>query len=214
MKLFLNDKKNQRKALLTDPTYPFKQVVDLSSNDYDQNTWYAVKLLAIDKINGLDPRVYTMQHLQVYSNLNVKPSWALHNQGFYASLNAIFYLSGWNWRDYNAFKDGFILDNSFDYVSDHKNPIGISNPVADNGVVLYLRGGGIYTINSNMDFSLDIHEFTMNGEKYINIHDVPAREPKLIDLLELFNDVQALKNKIGGVKPSYRLYYAISKEVA
>ena len=42
----------------------------------------------------------------------------------------------------------------------------------------------------------------------------PVATPWSPNPLDVLNEIEALKTKIGGVKPSYRLYYAISKEVA
>ena len=180
---------------------PFNYEADLSNSKYDQNTWYPVELknLKLSNYAQVDFRTLRPEHINVYLPLDTfNASWGALRNSAYASFNAQIYVSNWGVRDARE-NMGIIFEHTFNKVSDNKDPIFIQIPNNTNQAMIYLRGGGIYQIECDMEHEIIIHDrqYTHNNETIGPTKEV-KNDSRLIDLMGLQSQIDALKSKLGG----------------
>lgn len=112
--------------------------VDLSTSDYDQNTWYPVVMDTM----GATSKFETIAVSRPLNDGWGKPTWSTHSQGFdgvyqyrviypfFGAIPPICYIDA---------------ENSY-FVSDGKSPVHLDIHANNGGYVLYLRGGSKYEV--------------------------------------------------------------------
>lgn len=112
--------------------------VDLSTSDYDQNTWYPVVMDTI----GASSKFETIAVSRPLNDGWGKPTWSTHSRGFDGvyQYRVIYPFFG-------AIPPICYIDAEHSYfVSDGKSPVHLDIHANNGGYVLYLRGGSKYEV--------------------------------------------------------------------
>lgn len=114
-------------------------MIDLSSANYDQDTWYPVTGTYIPK-GG-------MHRIHVYSSfdMNVHPKWATHSAGY--TCNMEIYDKAQTWGQ----TDGATICLDYSWKHTDQRPCGYIQMTHSSTPVLILRGGGIYTVETDYE---------------------------------------------------------------
>lgn len=127
--------------------------IDLRGSTFDQNTWYPVTAYISD--SGI-------RRIDVHSTLSgvCKPSWCTHEAGFYANLSMLVQAGGW------GTSGAYEMCLGHDYRWANDNPTGYMQLTNASIAVVYLRGGGYYTIRTDWDsaWSVQSSDFTASGQ--------------------------------------------------
>lgn len=124
----------------------FYQNVDLSSSDYDQNTWYHVYSDEYSK-NKMD-------HLTASISMDDNKSVTWGSWGANLIMNHYGY-------GYNKEAVAYVFFDDFNKVRDNKNPILYDQNPNNGGYVFWLRGGEVY----NLGISLPNNTWTIVKSK-------------------------------------------------
>lgn len=117
-----------------------KKVINLSSSEYSEDTYYPVVSTPL-------PIAYGLQKIKCIVSLNsgTKPSWSTHSSGFSCCFEALVTGGGWGTQEPNT----IVLNYSSSFSGDN-NPIGgYQQLINSSRVCLWLRGGGQYYIYSD-----------------------------------------------------------------
>lgn len=180
--------------------------VDLSTSDYDQNTWYPVVMNTMGRSSAFDEIAVRRPLDNGWGN----PSWASHARGFsgayqyrmlypfFGSINPICYIDA---------------ENSY-FVSDNKSPVHCDIHANNGGYVLYMRGGSMYEIGYSAsakswtpyksDYSLNTITFSPTTVEPVSFEHMRRVWPS-VNVINL----QTL-TKLGGVSESTLLSGLIS----
>lgn len=125
----------------------FYSMIDLSSSDYDQNTWYPVR-----------STLFSKQHLDRISAAIPENNSAVMTWGTWRNIPSIDtdtsanamatvdMLSNHRGYGYNEYALSYVLFNQYNYVKDNKNPICYDQNPNNGGYVFWLRGGSTYQL--------------------------------------------------------------------
>ena len=119
----------------------YKHDVDLTSSSYNQDTWYPV---LIGPSSETDASIYFKCSI---INGGGTPSWSLHSSKHWAcEVEASYSVSRWGWKpDNNSYIDAYTFGQT------STKPIVLSNELSTTAyLVVYLRGGGYYPIQTNI----------------------------------------------------------------
>jgi len=197
-----------------DGQLPYTYLIDLRNSDYDQNIWYPVMLLP-NPFTTVNAKVETSyirpEHINAYMILDeAQINWGTHKGSAGGNLNCIVYTSNWG-----AIKQekvpGIILSCENNWVKDNKNPITIQRFDNNNGITLFMRGGGYYHIESDFQHNPFIvkDSYTANEQTIVPTKN-PTNDPKILDLTNIDARLKALESHMGGVNS---LYYSCSPEL-
>lgn len=118
----------------------YRTMVDLTSSNWDQNTWYPV----------VNEGYYRDRWNKVEVNADLgdsgKPAWSTHGQGFTNHSSYKFTFPSWG----SINPTGTVEDETTLWTrNDSVNPVHLDMNYNNGGIVLYLRGGGRYRIGYN-----------------------------------------------------------------
>lgn len=119
----------------------YKHNVDLTGSSYNQDTWYPV---LIGECPATDSSIYFKCSI---INGGGTPSWSLHPSKHWAcEVEALYSVSRWGWKlDDNSYIDAYTFGQT------STKPIVLSNALSHTGyLVVYLRGGGYYPIQTSI----------------------------------------------------------------
>lgn len=119
----------------------YTHTVDLSASTYNQDTWYPVLIGEATESNA---SIYFKCSF-VYGGGT--PSWSSHSTKHWGcNVEAVYHISRWGW---NSTTSSYIDSYSFGQTS--TEPIVLSSDLGHTAyLVVYLRGGGIYPIQTNI----------------------------------------------------------------
>lgn len=119
----------------------YKHNIDLTSSSYNQDTWYPV---LIGECPETDASIYFKCSI---TNGGGTPSWSSHNSKHWAcEVEASYSVSRWGWKSDN---DSYI--NAYTFGQTSTKPIVLSNELSTTAyLVVYLRGGGYYPIQTSI----------------------------------------------------------------
>lgn len=118
--------------------------IDISSSNYDQNTWYPVIGTNLSISGGL-------QDIKVSVGLDsgTKPSWSTHPNGFSVNFHVKDIAQGWG----THLNYTLILVDNTNWVTDTISPVSYIQMTNSSTPVLYLRGGGKYLVSTSFECS-------------------------------------------------------------
>lgn len=132
----------------------FSSIINLSSAEYDQNTWYPVTGTRIPK-GGL-------HKIHVYSTFDAgaHPSWATHDSGYTCNMEVYDKAQTWGQTD------GATICTDYSWKHTSQRPCGYIQMTHSSTPVLILRGGGIYTVATDYETEWTIRtaEYTLDGD--------------------------------------------------
>lgn len=126
---------------LTNTKKLYKHNVDLTGSSYNQNTWYPV---LIGECPETDASIYFKCSIV---NGGGTPSWSSHPSKHWAcEVEASYSVSRWGWKsDTNSYIDAYTFGQT------SMKPIALSNELSTTAyLVVYLRGGGYYPIQTSI----------------------------------------------------------------
>lgn len=123
-----------------------KVTIDLSSDEYDQDTYYPVCG------SGIPYSGYKIFQVNVQLDSYTKPTWSTHDAGFSCNLTARMKAAGWGTVAFGTM--GWIDD--FSYIHCDKMPAYINQLTNWSVPVLYLRGGGRYYVYTDYECAWEI----------------------------------------------------------
>lgn len=140
---------------------PIKTVKTINlENGYNQNTWYPVVATV-----GM-PYLRTIR-IRVETSLGASgvPAWALHGVGFVVDFELETIAGGWGTTGANT----RLIRNNFNWLrnfNDDQLPVGYRQMGNASLPVIYLRGGGSYTVitDYNTDWDVKTSVFTASSE--------------------------------------------------
>ena len=135
----------------------YKHNVDLTSSSYNQDTWYPV---LIGPPPATDASIYFRCSI---TNGGGTPSWSSHSSKHWAcEVEASYSASAWGWKsDNNSYIDAYTFGQT------STKPIVLSNALANSSyLVIYLRGGGYYPIQTSIADTPQIKtsSYTINSQ--------------------------------------------------
>lgn len=119
----------------------YKHDVDLTGSSYNQDTWYPV---LIGPCPATDASIYFKCSITAGGGT---PSWSSHSTKHWAcEVEASYSASAWGWKsDNNSYIDAYTFGQT------STKPIVLSNALSNSSyLVVYLRGGGYYPIQTNI----------------------------------------------------------------
>lgn len=121
--------------------------IDLTSDEYDADTYYPVVG------NTIPYDGYRHVAVNVQLNSGSKPSWSTHDGGFTCNISVRMKAGGWGTVDANTL--GWIDDFTYNFCD--KMPAYIQQNRNASKPVLYLRGGGRYFVFTDYDATWTIY---------------------------------------------------------
>lgn len=128
----------------------FYQNVDLSSNDYDQNTWYPVysSKYSKNKMDHLTASISMDNNKAVtWGSWGAKSDTDLTPCPAMAWVDLIMNHHGYG---YNKEAVAYVFFDDFNKVRDNKNPILYDQNPNNGGYVFWLRGGEVYNLGISL----------------------------------------------------------------
>lgn len=180
--------------------------VDLSTSDYDQNTWYPVVMDTI----GASSKFETIAVSRPLNDGWGKPTWSTHSRGFDGvyQYRVIYPFFG-------AIPPICYIDAEHSYfVSDGKSPVHLDIHANNGGYVLYLRGGSKYEVgysgNAN-NWKIFKTDYNFNSVSFSPTTTEPASFDKMRKIWPSVSVINLqMLTKLGGVSEDALLSGLIS----
>lgn len=180
--------------------------VDLSTSEYDQNTWYPVVMDTM----GATSKFETIAVSRPLNDGWGKPTWSTHSRGFdgvyqyrviypfFGAIPPICYIDA---------------ENSY-FVSDGKSPVHLDIHANNGGYVLYLRGGSKYEVgysgNAN-NWKIFKTDYNFNSISFAPTTTEPASFDKMRKIWTATSVINLqMLTKLGGVSEDALLSGLIS----